>query len=217
VSDSAASIARSGTEHKESSDPWPPPADQSHEMPISNNSFWQQQYRAGYDQMARAVHQVMATDVRCRRAQRLKLAISPYWMTNKKEAPTGTLASSLGGLGALAATNIDIVAPQEGRGTGKVGCYWPHERDLNISDVDPNFGRYPNVEPNGTFGAQFWASTFELFNGGRAVVDRVNARRRNKLGCELTSGFLSCIVCFLHAHPQYISAIKYACTRVCAA
>ena len=155
---------------------------QSHETPVSNNAFWVTTQYTAYDQAARAVHAVMASDMCSKeRPTRLKFAISPYWMTNKIEAPMGTLANSVGGIAALAATDIDIVAPQEGRGTGKVGCYWPHEANLSVSEVDPNFGRYSNVQGNATFASQFWASTFEVFHGGRAAVDRANQGRAHKV------------------------------------
>eukprot|EP01045_Picozoa_sp_COSAG04_P023277 COSAG04_NODE_2742_length_3651_cov_11.556025_3_plen_459_part_00 len=145
---------------------------QSHEMPVNGVGFWKEQYDS-YDRAARAVHTTMES---CQhRQRRLKVAISPYWFVNKRGAPNGTLANSVAGIEALARTDLDLIAPQEGRGTGKAATFWVHERSLPVSAVDPNLARYPNVRGNESFASRFFASTHELYRGGRAAIDRVNA------------------------------------------
>ena len=106
-----------------------------------------------------------------------QIVVSPYWDVNKDIANL-TANDTISGIAALAATDIDIVAPQEGRGTGKCACFSQDEADLRIADVDPNLARYPNVRRgNVTFREQFWASTSELFAAARATVDKANANR----------------------------------------
>ena len=142
---------------------------QSHEMPIAGSEFWRQQY-GYYDAAAQAVHAVHAA---------ARFIVSPYWSVNRK-GNNFTLAESAAGAAALASTAIDVLAPQEGRGTGKAGCFWEHEADLLIADVDPNLARYPNVDANATFRQQFWASTHELYAAARIAVDNANGRRANE-------------------------------------
>jgi hypothetical protein len=109
----------------------------------------------------------------------MKLAISPYWSVRK---PAGSsLEQSISGARHLASMpGVDVIAPQEGRGTGKAACFWKHEAEMPIADVDPNLGRYSNVDGNETFASQFWASTHELYAGARIEVDDVNANMNMK-------------------------------------
>jgi hypothetical protein len=145
---------------------------QGHEMPVSGNAFWVEQYNF-YDQAAQVFHLAVGA---CHQAPPLQFATSPYWSVNRHQN-NDTLANSARGIAALAQTAVDIVAPQEGRGTGKAGCYWPHQADELVSAVDSNFGRYANVHGNETFKAQFEASTTELFRAARREVDAANAKR----------------------------------------
>ena len=144
---------------------------QSYESPISG--LWLPVSYKTYEQVAGQVHNVSVRH--CKR--RLQFALSPYWAV-KKGGDNTTFEESIAGIAALAAQpNIDIIAPQEGRGTGKSALFWPHEADLQVASVDPNLARYPHVDGAKSFREQWWASTAQLFQAGRAEVDKANVRR----------------------------------------
>jgi hypothetical protein len=89
-----------------------------------------------------------------------------------------TFEASTSGIAAIAAQPfIDIVAPQEGRGTGKSACYWPHEANLAVVDVDPNLARYQHIDGTRSFNDQFYASTAQLYHAARLEVDKANVQR----------------------------------------
>ena len=140
---------------------------QTHEMLLSNSSFWIGQYQF-YDVMAKAVHGV---------APDLAVVLSPYWDVNRQSKGGLSLQSTIEGLMALAVTDIDAVAPQEGRGTGKAAVYTQDEENSRIEDIDPNLARYANVEASATFVQQFFASTPALYHASRRAVDRANLLR----------------------------------------
>jgi hypothetical protein len=140
---------------------------QSHEMVLSGTAFWLEQY-AFYDRTARAVHAVDAS---------LKVVLSPYWIVNKADPSNQSFESTIQGVAALSRIDIDVVAPQEGRGTGKCAVFTAAEATARISVVDPNLARYPNVNSGATFTEQFWASTTELYAASRRAVDAANKLR----------------------------------------
>eukprot|EP01114_Cavostelium_apophysatum_P014729 TRINITY_DN3890_c0_g1_i1.p1 TRINITY_DN3890_c0_g1~~TRINITY_DN3890_c0_g1_i1.p1 ORF type:complete len:595 (+),score=73.16 TRINITY_DN3890_c0_g1_i1:181-1785(+) len=71
----------------------------------------------------------------------------------------------------LARAGIDVIAIQEGRGTGNAPYFWPHQYQQQIQDVDPGLWeicqfRDASENPNVTFAEQYVASTrmaFEAF------------------------------------------------------
>ena len=143
---------------------------QTHEMIVSGSTFWRQEYRF-YDQIAEILHSSLGPDY--------QVVVSPYWDVNKDSANL-TSRQTMDGIAALARTGIDVVAPQEGRGTGKCACFTEEEANVPIFEVDPNLARYPNVRGgNLTFREQFWASTSELFAAARATVNAANAHNRS--------------------------------------
>ena len=153
---------------------------QTHEMVLSGTAFWRAEY-GFYHQAARAVHAVDPA---------LLFVVSPYWTVNKQDPSNQTVQSTMTGLSALALTDVDVVAPQEGRGTGKCACFNAStEAAVRIADVDPNLARYPNVNSSATFEEQFWASTSELFLCSRAAVDAANAHRAARGGRALQLWF----------------------------
>lgn len=143
---------------------------QSHETLISGSAFWVTQYDF-YNRTAQVIHDHNPL---------LRLVVSPYWIVNKADPSNQTMAATAEGLVALAATDIDALAPQEGRGTGKCGVYSTNETTSRIREVDPNLARYKNINGLATFGDQFWASTSQLYAASRHVVDRENARRQRR-------------------------------------
>jgi hypothetical protein len=62
------------------------------------------------------------------------ILISPY-LDGRKRVPFGqTPAQVAEGFKALARTGVGIIAPQDSRGTGKVGLYWPDERKEDVDE-----------------------------------------------------------------------------------
>src|SRR5262245_41998088 len=74
----------------------------------------------------------------------------------------------------LARLGVDVIAPQDGRGTGKAALYWPYEAGSKVTAVDPNLATYGNVGDT-TFGERFNASTRELFAAVGAARDELKA------------------------------------------
>ncbi|GAA1593671.1 hypothetical protein GCM10009678_89860 [Actinomadura kijaniata] len=58
-----------------------------------------------------------------------KILVSPYWDTRKKTGDVTDPDAVAAGIKEVARTGADIVAPQDGRGTGKGALYWDHEAD----------------------------------------------------------------------------------------
>ena len=156
---------------------------QSYESPISGS--WRTISYETYEHVAGIVHSVAAqhcpvidrVDAEPTR-RRLQFAISPYWDVTRDTGDNITLSESIAGIAAIAAQpSIDIVAPQEGRGTGKSACYWPHQANLAVADVDSNLARYQHIDGTRSFNAQFYASTTQLFRAARLAIDAANTQR----------------------------------------
>ncbi|GGS61747.1 hypothetical protein GCM10010156_20550 [Planobispora rosea] len=62
------------------------------------------------------------------------ILVSPYLEARKSKAFSATPKEVAAGFEALARTGVGIVAPQDSRGTGKVGLFWPDERDEPVDD-----------------------------------------------------------------------------------
>ncbi|MCC7492831.1 MAG: hypothetical protein IT204_10805 [Fimbriimonadaceae bacterium] len=103
------------------------------------------------------------------------VVISPYWDV-RRGRPTGTTVAAVQtGIALLATCDVDVIAPQDSRGTGKVGLHWPHEA---AQPVDPRL--HPAVGAV-TYGAAYQANTRELYRAARAAVDAANAQRGRPL------------------------------------
>ena len=156
---------------------------QSYESPVSG--AWRTISYETYDKVAGIVHSAVAQycptierDDPEPTQRRLQFAISPYWDVTRDIGDNITLEESAAGIAAIAAQpSIDIVAPQEGRGTGKSACYWPHQANVPVADVDPNLARYPHIDGARTFNDQFYASTTQLYHAARREVDKANSQR----------------------------------------
>ncbi|MDA0631807.1 DUF4434 domain-containing protein [Nonomuraea sp. MCN248] len=102
------------------------------------------------------------------------ILISPY-LDARKRVPFGqTPAQVAEGFKALARTGVGIIAPQDSRGTGKVGLYWPDERGEEVDE------RLRPVVGESTYGTAYHGSTRdyyremaeareEMIEGGRDV------------------------------------------------
>lgn len=98
-----------------------------------------------------------------------QILVSPYWDARKKR-PTGvTPASVREGIKLIARCDVDIIAPQDSRGTGKVGLFWPHQMD---EPVDPRLAPVTGVRGL-TYGDAYHASTRELFRMARLGLDEL--------------------------------------------
>lgn len=106
-----------------------------------------------YTRQARRLHEIDAD---------ADYVVSPYLYVNKSQGGTD-VAGTVKGFARLARGGIDIIVPQDGRGTGKAALFWPWEKDQQVASVDPQLGNYTNVEANASFEAQFYASSEQLF------------------------------------------------------
>lgn len=93
------------------------------------------------------------------------ILVSPYWDV-RLTAETGVDVDSIRrGIQRIAETGMDVIAPQDGRGTGKVGLFWPYEED---EPVDARLG--PAVG-SVTYGEAYRATTTELYAAAREGLD----------------------------------------------
>ncbi|MGK5556782.1 DUF4434 domain-containing protein [Actinomadura kijaniata] len=63
-----------------------------------------------------------------------RILVSPYWDTRRRAGDVTDPQAVAAGVKDVARTGADIIAPQDGRGTGKGALYWDHEAD---KPVDP--------------------------------------------------------------------------------
>ncbi|SEL47169.1 DUF4434 domain-containing protein [Nonomuraea pusilla] len=85
------------------------------------------------------------------------ILISPYLDARKRVAFGQTPKQVAEGFKALVRTGVGIIAPQDSRGTGKVGLFWPDERD---SEVDE---RLRPVVGEATYGTAYHGSTRDYY------------------------------------------------------
>jgi len=109
-----------------------------------------------------------------------KYMISPYIMVNK-DMYGSSLAGTVKGFKLLARTGIDIIIPQDGRGTGKGALYWPWQKNLPIKQVDEQLANFSNVKINATFAKQYHASSIELFR----ALKRAKQELKQKEGVDV--------------------------------
>ncbi|GAA4575950.1 hypothetical protein GCM10023193_75780 [Planotetraspora kaengkrachanensis] len=85
------------------------------------------------------------------------ILVSPYMDARKKVSYSPTPAQVADGFKVLAKTGMDIIAPQDGRGTGKLGLFWPNWTDR---PVDP---RLKPVVGDTTYDEAYIAATRGYF------------------------------------------------------
>ena len=103
-----------------------------------------------------------------------RLAISPYAVcVNRPERPGHTAALIGEAVEACAHAGVDILIPQDGRGSGVNALFWNYERDYRIGDTDEALVNYADVSSTDTFGGRFSLSTGELYAAVREAVDRL--------------------------------------------
>jgi hypothetical protein len=99
-----------------------------------------------------------------------QILISPYWDARKKN-PNGTdIAGIKAGIRLLAQQNVDIIAPQDSRGTGKVGLFWPHQTSEPVdARLEPAVGKL-------TYGEAYVGNTTDFYRAARESLDDVASR-----------------------------------------
>jgi hypothetical protein len=97
-----------------------------------------------------------------------KIVISPYWDARKLNG--GHQSNSVKqGFIKIAETGVDIIAPQDGRGTGKVGLFWPHQAgDPVPKELHPAVGLSPK-----TYGDAYFASSRDFYSVCRDAIDKL--------------------------------------------
>jgi len=99
------------------------------------------------------------------------IMVSPYWDARKR-CPTGVnIASVRAGIGHIARTDVDIIAPQDSRGTGKVGLFWKRQR----GDAVAAGLRCVDGVGDATYAEAYHASTRSFYRAAREAVDALSA------------------------------------------
>ncbi|MDF2710070.1 MAG: hypothetical protein K0R62_5722, partial [Nonomuraea muscovyensis] len=85
------------------------------------------------------------------------ILISPYLDARRRVAFGQTPAQVAEGFKALVKTGVGIIAPQDSRGTGKVGLFWPDQRDDEVDE------RLRPVVGETTYGTAYHGSTRDYY------------------------------------------------------
>lgn len=98
------------------------------------------------------------------------ILVSPYIDSRRRLKYTSTPGQVAKGFKALARTGVGIIAPQDGRGTGKVGLYWPNWKNKPVDD------RLKPVVGESTYATAYYGSTRDYY--------RAMAQARQELADE---------------------------------
>ncbi|MEU4578624.1 DUF4434 domain-containing protein [Nonomuraea sp. NPDC023979] len=85
------------------------------------------------------------------------ILISPYLDARKRVAFGQTPAQVAAAFKALTRTGVGIIAPQDSRGTGKVGLFWPDQRDEEVDE------RLRSIVGETTYGIAYHGSTRDYY------------------------------------------------------
>ena len=92
------------------------------------------------------------------------IMVSPYLDARKERKFTATPEQVKRGFKKLAATGVGIIAPQDSRGTGKVGLFWPNLKGQPVDD------RLKPVVGDTSYGEAYYGSTRDYY---RAMADAI--------------------------------------------
>lgn len=92
-----------------------------------------------------------------------KYAISPYLLLRRASTTPHTVAEAVAGFRKLALGGVDVIAPQDGRGTGLGAHFWSYQANTTVASVDPGLGDFPLLDGNQTFSQQYVASARDVF------------------------------------------------------
>ncbi|WP_219472030.1 DUF4434 domain-containing protein [Nonomuraea rhizosphaerae] len=95
------------------------------------------------------------------------ILVSPYMDARKRVGFGQTPKQVAEGFVALTKTGVGIIAPQDSRGTGKVGLFWPDERD---TEVDP---RLRSAVGETTYGIAYHGSTRDYYREMSVARDQM--------------------------------------------
>ncbi len=99
-----------------------------------------------------------------------QILVSPYWDARKKNSNGTDIAEIKAGIMLLARQEVDIIAPQDSRGTGKVGLFWPDQAAEPVDErLEPAVGKL-------TYGEAYFANTTAFYRAAREGLDEVAAR-----------------------------------------
>ncbi|WP_311932070.1 DUF4434 domain-containing protein [Microbispora sp. H11081] len=85
------------------------------------------------------------------------IMVSPYIDSRRRVKYTSTPSQVAQGFKALARTGVEIIAPQDGRGTGKVGLFWPNWKNKPVDDeLKPVVGE-------STYATAYYGSTRDYY------------------------------------------------------
>ncbi|NAS22329.1 DUF4434 domain-containing protein [Herbidospora sp. NEAU-GS84] len=85
------------------------------------------------------------------------ILVSPYLDARKRVDYTSTPAQVGEGFKALARTGVGIIAPQDSRGTGKVGLFWPNWKNQPVDE------RLKPVVGESTYSTAYWGATRDYY------------------------------------------------------
>ncbi|MEV6984268.1 DUF4434 domain-containing protein [Sphaerisporangium sp. NPDC051017] len=105
-----------------------------------------------------------------------QILVSPYLDARKGKSFTSTPEQVKQGFKALARTGVGIVAPQDSRGTGKVGLFWPGGRAQPVDD------RLKPVVGNVSYGDAYYGSTRDYY---RAMAEALAELRTEGVNVQL--------------------------------
>ncbi|MGG6345161.1 DUF4434 domain-containing protein [Stenotrophomonas indicatrix] len=104
-----------------------------------------------------------------------KYVVSPYlFLLKDGGGNTQTVEQTVNGFRRLANAGVDIIAPQDGRGTGNAAYYWPGQETQFIGAVDPALGDYPRVDANRSFSSQYTGSIRDVFSALNSAKSELN-------------------------------------------
>lgn len=98
------------------------------------------------------------------------ILVSPYLDARKRLPFSATPRQVAAGFEALARAGVGIIAPQDSRGTGKVGLFWPDQREERVDD------RLRPVVGETTNGAAYHGSTRDYYREMAAARARMVAQ-----------------------------------------
>ncbi|MEV4455202.1 DUF4434 domain-containing protein [Microbispora sp. NPDC049633] len=85
------------------------------------------------------------------------ILVSPYIDSRRRVKYTSTPSQVAQGFKALARTGVEIIAPQDGRGTGKVGLFWPNWKNKAVDDA------LKPVVGESTYATAYYGSTRDYY------------------------------------------------------
>ncbi|MFF5210076.1 DUF4434 domain-containing protein [Streptosporangium sp. NPDC000396] len=101
------------------------------------------------------------------------ILVSPYMDARRRLKFSATPKQVAAGFEALARTGVGIIAPQDSRGTGKVGLFWPDQRDDQVDE------RLRPVVGETTNGIAYHGSTRDYYREMAAARDRMVGQGHN--------------------------------------